>query len=128
MNGSLTSKLSGITFSNRLFCQELTLGARLMSTKRMTSSSASDAENKKQEFKVSVGVSVSTPYGGASVKHEESKGSAESKSTTTTSTTESNVFEACGGDTLLANNPSAWSATVGAPSLWRVINVSCFAA
>lgn len=44
------------------------------------------------------------------------------KSRTTTSTRETNVFEAVGGDTILANNPAAWANTVSSPNLWRVIN------
>lgn len=87
-------------------------------------SSDSTVESHKESFKISVGVSVTTPWAGASMKHEESKGSGDEKGTTTTTSKESNVFEACGGDTILANNPSQWAASVAQPSLWRVINVS----
>lgn len=71
-----------------------------------------------------MGVSVQSPFGGASVKHEQEKGKTEDRSTVTTESRESNVFEACGGDTILANNPSAWADSVAPPTLWRVINVS----
>ena len=67
---------------------------------------------------------MQSPYGGASVKHEQGKGETSDRSTVTTETRESNVLEACGGDTILANNPSAWSNSVAKPELWRVINVS----
>lgn len=49
-------------------------------------------------------------------------GSASANSKTATSTRETNVFEAVGGDTILANNPAAWAPTAAQPNLWRVIN------
>ena len=55
---------------SRLFCQELTLGARLLTTKIVTATENTSIDEHKEQMKVSVGVSVQTPYGGASVKHE----------------------------------------------------------
>lgn len=107
----------------QLFCQQLTLGARLMSTKIMQSSEKGTEEEQKQQFKVSVGVSVNTPYGGASVKHEEERGSGTASASSSRTFNESNVFEATGGDTILADNPSVWATTVSAPETWRVIEV-----
>jgi hypothetical protein len=48
----------------RLFCQELTLGARLLSTKYLMKDEWSDMEKEKQQMKISVGASVQTQYGG----------------------------------------------------------------
>jgi hypothetical protein len=50
----------------RLFCQELTLGARLLTTKILTSVKHSEIDGKKEQMKVSVGVSVQSPFGGVS--------------------------------------------------------------
>jgi hypothetical protein len=46
----------------------------------------------------------------------------ENKSKVTTTSQETNVFEAVGGDTILANNPAAWALSVSAPNTWRVVN------
>ncbi|KAI6791601.1 hypothetical protein KC363_g3337 [Hortaea werneckii] len=106
----------------QLFCQQLTLGARLLSTQTMSTRFKGSTDEQKEQFKVSVGVSVSTPYGGASVKHEQEKGSSSETKRSETTSNESNVFEAVGGDTILANNPNAWASTVSSPETWRVIN------
>lgn len=106
----------------QLFCQELTLGGRLMSTKIITSASSQDLEAKKEQFKVSVGANVQSPYGGGGMKASAEGGEDQSSATENSSSEENNIFEAVGGNTILANNPTAWSATVAYPSLWRVIN------
>ncbi|KAI8931675.1 hypothetical protein NX059_011322 [Plenodomus lindquistii] len=108
----------------QLFCQELTLGARLLSTKVVAATKDGSLESHKDEFKASIGASVQTPWGGGSVKHEQAKGKEVTNSTLNTSARENNVFEACGGDTILANNPVAWASTVANPALWRVISAS----
>jgi hypothetical protein len=46
----------------------------------------------------------------------------ENKSKVATTSQETNVFEAVGGDTILANNPAAWALSVSAPNTWRVVN------
>jgi hypothetical protein len=56
----------------------------------------------------------------AATRQEE--GSGTTKAVVTTSTRESNVFEAVGGDTILANNPAVWAPSAATPNLWRVIN------
>ncbi|KAJ9634366.1 hypothetical protein H2199_009024 [Coniosporium tulheliwenetii] len=109
--------------NSHLFCQNLTLGGRLQSTKIIKSNSYHIEQEQKEQFKVSVGVSVSTPFGvSGSVKHEQEWGSTQSESRTDKKTEESNVFEAVGGDTVLANNPPAWAPTVTMHEYWRVIN------
>lgn len=110
----------------QLFCQELTLGARLLSTKVMTAKTKADEQTQTESFKVSVGVSVATPFGGGSAKHEQESGGGSANSKTETNTNESNVFEAVGGDTILANNPNLWTTSVAASDNWRIIKVSNF--
>lgn len=106
----------------QLFCQELTLGGRLMSTKIITSESSEDLEAKKEQFKVSVGANVQSPYGGGGMKASAEGVKDQTLATDKSSSEENNIFEDVGGDTILANNPTAWSATVAYPSLWRAIN------
>ncbi len=72
----------------------------------MQDQSMKTEQEEKEQFKVSVGVQVSTPIGvGAGVKHENEKGNSASKQSGDQKRQESNVFEAVGGDTILA---SAW--------------------
>ena len=111
----------------QLFCQRTTLGARLLSTKTVTMTEQKTMEEHKESFKTSVGASVSASVAGfsmsASVKHEEAKGSTTVNETSQASKDENVVFEAVGGDTILANNPSAWCTSVGSFLNWRIINV-----
>lgn len=101
----------------------MTVGGRLLSTKIMQSAEHGTEEEQKEQFKVSVGVSVQTPIGvGAEMKHDEEHGTSTSTNTTSKTTNEDNVFEAVGGDTILASNPAAWATTVGDYRTWRVIN------
>lgn len=50
--------------ASRLFCQELTLGARLLTTKILTAVKHSEIDEKKEQMKASVGASVQSPWGG----------------------------------------------------------------
>ncbi|KAG8530617.1 uncharacterized protein KY384_004655 [Bacidia gigantensis] len=107
----------------QVFCQHVTVGGRLQSTRIMKSSTVTSEYEQKQQFKVSVGVQVSTPIGvGAGVKHDNEKGTSTSTSTGTEDQAETNVFEAAGGDTILASNPLAWIPTVAKFWNWRVIS------
>lgn len=111
----------------QLFCQRVTLGGRLLSTKIVTSTENKTMEEHKESMKVSVGASISGSYAGfsasASVKHEQAQGTTNANETSQRSQNEAAVFEAVGGDTILANNPPSWCGTVGNHANWRVINV-----
>ncbi|CAF3480417.1 unnamed protein product [Fusarium graminearum] len=106
----------------QLWCQRITIGGRLQSISIMTDETVTSEQEQKEAMKVSVGVQVTTPFGGAGVKHTNESGKMESKSTTDVKKNESNVFEAVGGDTILAANPTAWSSTVADYRTWRVID------
>lgn len=83
--------------------KQVTVGGRLQSTKIMKQSSTESEQDQKEQFKVSVGLQVSTPIVvGAGVKHEQEKGKSSSANTTTVRKAENNVFEAVGGNTILA--------------------------
>ena len=86
-----------------LFCQSLTLGGRLQSTKTITVTKEHTENSQKDTFKTSVGVAVSTPWVNASVKHDEEKSTETSNERMEKNTQENVVFEAVGGDTILAN-------------------------
>ncbi|MCJ1390225.1 hypothetical protein MMC18_003083 [Xylographa bjoerkii] len=110
----------------QLFCQRVTLGGRLLSTKLVTTTEKKTLEEAKESFKTSVGASVSGGFGGfsasASFKHEQAQGNSNVNEAAKRSQNEAAVFEAVGGDTILANNPPMWCATVGNYANWRVIN------
>jgi hypothetical protein len=82
-------------------------------------------QDQKESFKYSIGVSVSTPVGvNTGMKHTEEHGSDVSDATKQSVSHDRDIFEACGGDTILANNPVSWAPTVANYKNWRVINVS----
>jgi hypothetical protein len=112
-----------LTHPGHIFCQRLTLGGRLLSTKTILSTDNRSEEQQKSEFKTAVGVSVSTPYGGGSVTSTQSGGSSDDKGKVDIKKSESDVWTAQGGNTILANNVVAWAPTVADYRLWRVINV-----
>ncbi|KAJ4200959.1 hypothetical protein NW767_007094 [Fusarium falciforme] len=104
-----------------LFCRRVTMGGRLQTKKIMEETTRTSEQEQKQSMKVSVGVAVTTPWVSSTVKHTNESGSASSSSTTDKRQEEQHFFEATGGDTLLATNPTAWAPTVGNHKNWRVI-------
>ncbi|KAM0424832.1 hypothetical protein ACHAPT_009888 [Fusarium lateritium] len=104
-----------------LFCRRVTMGGRLQTKKIMEETTKTSEQQQKQSMKVSVGVAVTTPWVNSTVKHTNESGSATSSATTDKTQEEQHFFEATGGDTLLATNPTAWAPTVGNHKNWRVI-------
>jgi tagatose-1,6-bisphosphate aldolase non-catalytic subunit AgaZ/GatZ len=91
----------------------------------VTQSTTNTVQDQKESFKYSIGVSVSTPVGvSTGMKHTEEHGSDQQDAAKETSSHDRDIFEACGGDTILANNPVSWAPTVAKYQNWRVINVS----
>lgn len=79
------------------------MGGRLQSTQIMHQDSKKSEQEQKEEFKVSVGVQVSSPFGvGGGVKHDNAGGKVDSKNVGSASGSQNNVFEAVGGNTILA--------------------------
>ena len=101
----------------QLFCQQVTLGGRLLSTKFSSVDEQKSIEETKESFKNFVGASVSGGFGGisagASVKHDQAQGASNVSEKDSRSQNEAVIFEAVGGDTILANNSAKWCATVG---------------
>lgn len=124
----------------QLWCQRVTVGGRLQSTKTMASSEKSKEQSEKESFKTSVGLQVTTPFGvGAGVKHSQGSGTEKLANLAQIDKAEKNVFEAVGGDTILASkyvnpsthivasanrltSPEAWASTVADYRNWRVID------
>lgn len=107
-----------------LFCGEATLGGCLQTTKVVTGTERGTQTMQKEGFKAQVGVAVSTPYGGASVKASHEKQDKVETGEKKTDTSEAMVFEATGGNTILAADPPSWSASVADFQNWRVIDQS----
>ncbi|MCJ1394185.1 hypothetical protein MMC18_007063 [Xylographa bjoerkii] len=98
-------------------------GGRLQATKVMKQSSKTSEAEQKEQFKNSVGMQVSTPANiGGGFTHTTEKGKSASQSSSDLNSDERNVFEAVGGDTILAASPSDWAWTVADYTLWRVIS------
>ncbi|CAJ0550043.1 Ff.00g099730.m01.CDS01 [Fusarium sp. VM40] len=105
-----------------LFCKSITIGGRLMTQALMDQSLTTSEQEQKQSLKTSVGLSVSSPEASGSVSHTQESGSDNSKSQAQDNKSESHTFEAMGGDSLLATNPTSWIPTVGSYKNWRIIN------
>lgn len=90
--------------TGHLFSRKVTLGGRLVATKVVKMTEQSNEKSMKEDFKVSVGVSVKTPIGvGGSVKVDSQTSSSNATSETQINRNETQIFEAVGGDTILAN-------------------------
>ncbi len=85
----------------QLWCQRVTLGGRLQSTKIMTDTTKTTEQQQKEAFKWSVGAQVTTPWVSGGVKHTQASGTSTENNNTEVQKREKNVFEAVGGDTIL---------------------------
>lgn len=95
-----------------LFCRQVTVGGRLLTTKIMTGTDSKSEQKEKEEYKASVGASASYGVFSASVKHEQSAGSSTAQSQSQENKNETHTFEAVGGDTLLGTKYSSPSRTI----------------
>ncbi|KAF8648222.1 hypothetical protein AX16_006360 [Volvariella volvacea WC 439] len=107
-----------------LFCRQVVIGGCLQ-TKKITSATETKSEqSQKEQFKASVGVAVQTPYGGGGVKASHETGEGKQDGQSKMDAKESLVFEATGGNTILASDPPRWTASVIDFNNWRVIEQS----
>ncbi|KAK6541560.1 hypothetical protein TWF694_007365 [Orbilia ellipsospora] len=105
-----------------LFCKKVTLGGRLLSSKVMEGKEKGTEQEQKEQFKTSMELQIQTPVGvGAGVKHERESGSGTANRENEKDKNEKHVFEAVGGDTILAATPGEWSSSVAHEKYWRVI-------
>lgn len=86
----------------QLWCQRVTVGGRLQSQSIMTETTNKSEQEQKDAFKVSVGVQVTTPFVGVGVKHTNENGKQKTQNAADIKKDETHVFEAVGGDTILA--------------------------
>ncbi|MCJ1388515.1 hypothetical protein MMC18_001362 [Xylographa bjoerkii] len=105
-----------------LFCQEVVIGGRLQTTKSIIASDVLTESLEKSKFKASVGVAVSVPMAASiSTKYSKETGTAEEIAAHKSKLEQSVIFEATGGNTILAADPPAWSSSVSDYKTWRVI-------
>ncbi|KAK1530285.1 uncharacterized protein CCOS01_05388 [Colletotrichum costaricense] len=108
----------------QFFCHEVILGGMLLSTKALVGNESQDEEKSRCSFKHAIGMSVSSPVEviiGAESKKEIASSADQSIVRSYKDSDDSVVFEAVGGNTILASNPQQWCATVGDYNNWRVI-------
>ncbi|KAK3367914.1 hypothetical protein B0H63DRAFT_404760, partial [Podospora didyma] len=108
----------------QLWCQRVTIGGRLQSTKIMSDTTATKEQQQKESFKWSVGAQVTTPWVSGGVKHSKTGGTDNQDNEADVKRREENVFEAVGGDTILVTNPEMWAATVADFRTWRRCSLS----
>ncbi|KAG7054696.1 hypothetical protein JMJ77_0007172 [Colletotrichum scovillei] len=108
----------------QFFCHEVVLGGMLLSTKALVGNESQEEEKSRCSFKHAIGMSVSSPVEviiGADSKKEIASGADQSIVRSYKDSDDSVVFEAVGGNTILASSPQQWCATVGDYNNWRVI-------
>ncbi|TIC92698.1 hypothetical protein CH35J_010230 [Colletotrichum higginsianum] len=106
----------------QFFCHEVTLGGMLVSTKTLTDDEMVEQDKNRDMFKHAIGLTVSSPVEvGGDSKSETSRGSDQDLSRSYKASSNDVVFEAVGGNTILASNPGQWCPTVGNHVNWRVI-------
>ncbi|KXH53519.1 hypothetical protein CSIM01_12762 [Colletotrichum simmondsii] len=108
----------------QFFCHEVILGGMLLSTKALVGNESQDEEKSRCSFKHAIGMSVSSPVEviiGAESKKEIASSADQSMIRSYKDSDDSVVFEAVGGNTILASSPQQWCATVGDYNNWRVI-------
>ncbi|KAK1700797.1 hypothetical protein BDP55DRAFT_644197 [Colletotrichum godetiae] len=108
----------------KFFCHQVILGGMLLSTKTLIGNERVDEEKQRCDFKRAIGMSISSPVEvaiGADSKRENTSGANQNVNRSYMDNSDSVVFEAVGGNTILASNPAQWCATVGDHNNWRVI-------
>ncbi|TGJ82963.1 hypothetical protein E0Z10_g5810 [Xylaria hypoxylon] len=104
------------------FCQSVTLGGCLQTTKMVSGTEQVKDTEEKEKFKASLGVAVSARFGiKASAKATHEASDTDANFNRQLNTAESMAFEATGGNTILAADPPAWSASVADFNHWRAI-------
>ncbi|MCJ1406830.1 hypothetical protein MMC19_000900 [Ptychographa xylographoides] len=105
-----------------LFCEEVLIGGRLQTTRVTTASDEMSQTTEKSQFKNEVGLSIAFPkVASLSMKKSNETGSDEQHSRQQTSMNDAMVFEATGGNTILATDPPKWCESVLDYRNWRVI-------
>jgi hypothetical protein len=122
-NLSELRKLTSL-FGN-LFCQQILLGGCLQTSKVLTGREVASESMERSKFKASVGLNVSVPGGpSANMKASHEKQDQKEEGSKTTDSTENLAFDATGGNTILAADPTAWLESVADFNYWRVIEQS----
>ncbi|KAF2994067.1 hypothetical protein E8E13_002474 [Curvularia kusanoi] len=107
------------------FCHEAVVGGSLQ-TSRLTSGKSKASESRqKEDFKAQVGLAASSPKGLAgSMKASRQKSSDGAEGNEEHELSDTQAFEATGGDSILASNPPEWCASVRHFQNWRTIERS----
>ncbi|KAF9880810.1 hypothetical protein CkaCkLH20_01852 [Colletotrichum karsti] len=104
------------------FSHEVTVGGMLTSTKTWEANERSTQERSKDDFKQTIGLAISSPVDvGVDAKRESMGSTDDSYSRGYRDNSEQVVFEAIGGNTILASSPQLWCQTVSDFANWRAI-------
>ncbi|KAK2729527.1 hypothetical protein CKAH01_02501 [Colletotrichum kahawae] len=103
------------------FAHEVTIGGMLTSTQTREASEQTLQEKSKQDFKRTIGLAISSANVGGGYSRQESQDTDQSNSYGSRNESEQVVFEAIGGNTILASSPQRWCQSVTNHENWRVI-------
>ena len=104
-----------------LFVTRVKLGGRLRATRFLSANEATTMGATQNAWKASIAASFSSVTTSGSAKASMESGSSSEHKSDSSSVNESICWEAHGGNTTLANNPSAWCNTVENFWYWRVV-------
>ena len=105
-----------------LFVTRLKLGGRLRATRFLSASEAKSMDSTQNAWKASIAASFSSGTTSGGVKASTEAASKNDQTSASTALHESICWEAHGGNTTLANNPSAWCNTVENFWYWRIVD------
>ncbi|KAH0443079.1 hypothetical protein CcaCcLH18_01192 [Colletotrichum camelliae] len=109
------------TYGN-VFVTSLTLGGFLLSTRNVTKDEQTTLDQVKDQTRKAAGISFQTPSISGSLGIANSKGSSSSDGSATLNQKATLAWDAHGGNTLLAANPTEWVNTVKDYRLWRLMD------
>ncbi|KAL8784742.1 MAG: hypothetical protein Q9213_003773 [Squamulea squamosa] len=105
-----------------LFVTRVKLGGRLRATRFLSASEAKSMYSTQNAWKASIASSFSSGTTSGEVKASTESASQNDQTSASTALHESICWEAHGGNTTLANNPSAWCNTVENFWFWRIVD------
>ena len=109
------------------FSTEVVLGGRLLTTRIFYAEEKISATKSSEQMKQNIGLSVTAPGGaGGSLKHSKTKGQDGHEMLQEIWTNDKIMFEASGGNTILAADPPRWCASVLEFQNWRAIEQGTF--
>ncbi|KAK2760425.1 hypothetical protein CKAH01_16519 [Colletotrichum kahawae] len=122
VSAAVDTEHSSTKQERNVFVTSLTLGGFLLSTRNVTKDEQTTLDQVKDQTRKAAGISFQTPSISGSLGIANSKGSSSSDGSATLNQKATLAWDAHGGNTLLAANPTEWVNTVKDYRLWRLMD------